>query len=82
MGRLIDADELIKRFEGLRDEHETYSISYNALYEILVGFPTAYDIEKVVAELRKREYNSRFDGECAPEAYMEAIDIVREGGAT
>ena len=51
MSRLIDVDKLIKRFEVLRDEHETHSISYNALYEILVKEPTAFDTEKVVEQL-------------------------------
>lgn len=57
MGRLIEAksddlisrQELLKLFVNLRDEHETASISYNALYELILKQPTAYDIEKVVA---------------------------------
>ena len=54
MSRLIDVDKLIKRFEVLRDEHETHSISYNALYEILVKEPTAFDMEKVVEQLEEK----------------------------
>ena len=53
MGRLIDVDKLIKRFEVLRDEHETHSISYNALYEILVKEHTAFDTERVVEQLEE-----------------------------
>ena len=78
--RLIDADALIKIFEVLRDEHETHSISYNALYEVLVQQPTAYSVEKVVEELEEVAYvsedvNSFVDLE-------DAIEIVKQGGVS
>ena len=84
--RLIDADALIKRFEGLRDENETHSISYNALYEVLVQQPTAYDVDAVVKELE--EESDFFGGEpmgSLQKAYYckgidKAIDIVKAGG--
>ena len=79
--RLIDADALIKRFEVLRDEHETHSISYNALYEVLVEQPTAYDVEKVVEQLegQKREPDSLISlGHNT--ATRCAIEIVKGGG--
>jgi hypothetical protein len=85
--RLIDADALIKRFECLRDEHETLSISYNALYEVLVAQPTAYDTEKVVAELEKESdfFSGKPMGTLQKAYYCKgierAIEIVRKGGA-
>ena len=85
--RLIDADALIKRFEGLRDEHETNCISYVALYEVLVAQPTAYDVEKVVAELEGSVEKIKIEGKLdyisalfKISAYVDAIDIVRKGG--
>ncbi len=91
--RLIDADALIKRFEGLRDEHETLCISYVALYEVLVAQPTAYDVEKVVNQLEEQLLVVEIDDEhIIPESNVEeyfeldvvamddAIEIVRKGG--
>lgn len=85
MGRLIDADELTKVmtedwFLNILLGTNSREAMRKALRDCIDSVPLAYDVEKVVAELEKREYNSRFNGECAPEAYMEAIDIVREGG--
>ena len=83
MSRLIDVDKLIKRFEVLRDEHETHSISYNALYEILVKEPTAFDKEKVVEQLEGLSnaeadyYYARSNDVIDRE---DAIDIVKKGG--
>lgn len=82
--RLIDADALIKRFEGLRDEHETLAISYVALYEVLVATPTAYNVDAVVEHLKEcsDEYkNSSCEYEQGKSfAYGNAIDIVRNAG--
>ena len=77
--RLIDADALIKRFEGLRDEHETHSISYNALYEVLVQQPTAYDVDAVVKELEDSVVCGMF-GARFGKSDTEIIDIIRKGG--
>lgn len=95
MSRLIDVDKLIKRFEILRDEHETLSISWNALYEILVQEPTAFDTEKVIAELEsEKRYGSNYDSYYEENLYRgemfendvnnktihKSIDIVKKGG--
>ena len=50
---LISRQELLKLFENLRDKHETNAISYNALYEVILKQPTAYDVEKVVADVHE-----------------------------
>jgi len=53
MGRLIDADAL---YEKLQND-SSYDLDFfdAELRQIIEGTPTAYDVEKVVAELRKSE---------------------------
>lgn len=89
VGRLIDADALLKKFfvnsEGRRipevdcDNHEI-TVSIKDIKRIIREQPTAYDTEKVVAELVN----------CDPQEMMSeeqknvlnyAIEIVRNGGA-
>jgi hypothetical protein len=53
MARLIDVTDLINKCKSLSNEHETTSISYNALYEVLLQQPTVYDVEKVIAVFDK-----------------------------
>lgn len=48
MGRLIDADAL---FKELNDNNIPWNRQIN---DIIMAQPTAYDVEKVVAELEKR----------------------------
>ena len=83
MGRLIDADKLL---EELRECHPL-SISYGILSDIEL-FPTAYDIEKIVKILEEKanncQNNAKYYGEKAEwmsNAYRDAIEVVKEGGA-
>lgn len=89
MGRLIDSDALKNvlyekamsmsgyRLQGLE-------IAINIVYEQ----PTAYDVDKVVAELEEWTFNADVnigDGTIMNQnliASKNAIDIVRKGGAT
>ena len=85
--RLIDADALIKRFEVLRDEHETHSISYDALYVVLLQQPTAYSVEKVVEELeneaeRWEDSGKEYKDKCeiaVGRGLRNSIEIVNHG---
>ena len=84
MSRLIDVDKLIKRFEVLRDEHETHSISYNALYEILVKEPTAFHTEKVVEEIKKLDLDGVSmveDGKYTLVRRNEVISLIQTNNA-
>ena len=75
MGRLSDADALIEAFKvksGIWTETSKYLIG------VIEKQPTAYSVEKVVAELEKDERHT-FDG-CSNKRY--AVDLVRKGGAT
>lgn len=81
MGRLIDADALLDRISLNYNNHQ--NISAGAMKDIINTTPTAYDVEKVVAELetlsnREADYyyassNDVIDRE-------DAIDIVKRGG--
>lgn len=96
MGRLIDADALI---EEMKKEQESGKYDENTIIvsdcfiRILNGQPTAYDVEKVVAELEEHllvvemedehiisESNVEEYFELDVVAMSDAIDIVRRGG--
>lgn len=81
--RLIDVDamneELFYKELGGRDS----LISAESVFDMLRATPTAYDVEKVVAELEERK-GTYFDGERCEGTMIkinEAIEIVRKGGA-
>lgn len=96
MGRLIDADALIKRLweqhKGIQVNADMYTNADEVAEEVcnLVSFideqPTAYDIEKVVAELEESMNGAKnlWDDDeyyigCA-NAFESAIEIVKRGG--
>lgn len=81
MGRLIDADKLL---EELRKYHPL-SISHGILSDIEY-FPTAYDVDKVVKQLKKLIDDKVGFLRATPEtngyiqAINDAIEIVKKGG--
>lgn len=77
MGRLIDADAFEKFIkEKYKDGESTDDIKDQMLFDLSYQ-PTAYDVEKVVAEL---EYESvETDGFLMIHT-EEAVDIVKMGG--
>lgn len=92
MGRLIDADDFKKFLQALCKA----GAPYEEVVQLLDKQPTAYDVEKVVAELEQkmellhkmayREISKNghsWDFECfsgQKMAYEHAIEIVRNGG--
>lgn len=82
MGRLIDADALIKKMNEFCG-NQRYLIP-EQVWEIVETQPTAYDPEKVVAELEKLKSNEGFGGTLqkmyADGKIEKAIEIVRKGG--
>ena len=67
MGRLIDADAFFDNLDAYSDK--------NKLQKMLDKQPTAYDVEKVVAEVK--DYR-----ELVPGCYLkEIVGIVKKGGA-
>jgi GTP cyclohydrolase III len=90
MGRLIDVDELLARIRLNYNNHQ--NITACAMKDIINTTKTAYDIEKVVAELEEykslyAELQSKHNNANIVSAYVGkeqaidcAIDIVRKGG--
>ena len=72
MGRLIDADALIKILKEWADSNAMrgYDTAYDVVQECISTVetaPTAYNVDAVVAELEKREKTSKefYDGAMA-----------------
>ena len=78
MGRLIDADALI---ENIRKRHYIDKALSEIFETIIDEQPTAYDIEKVVAELeRVEEHCLNMCDWQGQSAIADAIEIVKKGG--
>ena len=94
--RLIDADELVKFLKGCTMSNGTL-INTNTMLSVIDKMPTAYDIEKVVAELEEEkeiccadftkyvnEYSPCLDDEYDDffhKGLERAIEVIRKGGA-
>lgn len=81
MDRLIDADELLARIRLNYNNHQ--NISAGAMKDIINTTPTAYDVEKVVAELDNAESVKVFGSLNSGNRLIpvsDAIDIVKRGG--
>lgn len=90
--RLIDADVLLEQYNlkdatkyGNKDaEQQAHSYSTMMLYEIadmIDGAPTAYDVDKVVAQLNDKFRVVRTDEDLEWNRAMDdAITIVEGGG--
>ena len=87
--RLIDADVLLEQYNlkdatkyGNKDaEQQAHSYSTMMLYEIadmIEGAPTAYDMDKVVAQLE--EYREEMEQFKCGGMLSDMIDVVKEGG--
>jgi hypothetical protein len=82
--RLIDADALIKELHHAIEGHIdlTKDYEYLGIDDYIRSMPTAYDIEKVVAELEEEKFDiegCRYDVDLNTTIDM-AIDIVKAGG--
>ena len=80
MGRLIDYDVLLKDFQNtITAQSDTFD-----WLNMISRQPTAFDVEKVVAELDKVSFHMepRTEGHYADNGVFldEAIKIVRKGG--
>ena len=87
MGRLIDADalknEIADQMKSVLTDTSwaTYMTAFvaEAMVHLINRQPTAYDIEKVVAELEEASTMDDLDDAFYIREY-KAIDIVRKGG--
>jgi hypothetical protein len=75
--RLIDADELLTRIRLNYNNHQ--NISAGAMKDIINTTKTAYDVDKVVEELR--EADEGYCWMCGGGIDCKTVtDIVRKGG--
>ena len=74
MGRLIDAglvlDNLSGRLESMKD--------YDAVKDVINNMPTAYDVDKVVAQLE--EYREEMEQFKCDGMLSDMIEVVKAGG--
>lgn len=81
MARYIDADALIETMRKKEEEFESVMCTPNwwTAFDVIKNQPTAYDVDKVVAELAEAD-----DGYCwmcgGGIDCRTAIDIVKRGG--
>lgn len=81
--RLIDADLLKKNCKCTGKFEDNFKgVDLIELAKVIDAQPTAYDVEKVVAELEEEKTMAydKCDGGSSYKAYSQAIDIVRKGG--
>ena len=89
MARLIDADALLEQYNlkdatkyGNKDaEQQAHSYSTMMLYEIadmIEDAPTAYDVDKVVAQLE--EYREEMEQFKCGGMLSDMIEVVKAGG--
>lgn len=85
MARLIDADALLEELKGMTctDKHDSMVIK-QVVVNIVEKQPTAYDVDKVIQQLREQDGTctgcNHSPDECAWCSVNERLDIVRKGG--
>lgn len=81
MGRLIDADALIETMKKVETEYEDSMTcpSWWTAYSVISEQPTAYDVEKVLKQLKEAETDVDNLGTYAIPT-DEAIKIALKGG--
>ena len=79
--RLIDADALVKRLEKSHEYHAKTSIEEVLLFRdirIINEQPTAYDLDKVVEQLK--EFQGEMEQFSCDGILTDMIEIVKRGG--
>lgn len=79
--RLIDTDEMNEKLFYRELGGKDVLITAKSVFDMIKALPTAYDVEKVVAELEELE-QSRLEMHDwqGQSVASEAIDIVKRGG--
>mgnify|MGYP003532509284 CR=1 FL=1 len=87
MGRMIDADALMEKLNVFNDKvngNEHFINGIETAKELLDDMPSAYDTEKVIAELEEAFPINPYPNEFTNGRNLgikKAIEIVRKGGA-
>ena len=97
--RLVDADEILRYMEDKEISQCLYEVnegndkySSTPLYDYVKAMPTAYDIDKIVEELKKNasRYTKKYVTPYGNNGYKDtkaisinkAIEIVKQGGVS
>ena len=86
MSDLISRSELIKHFETIQLQEDAIGIDFVAIIDEIKEQPTAYDIDKIVEELKcDRCESCNFlevceGSKCCGKCHEKAIEIVKHGG--
>lgn len=93
MGRLIDADLLVKNCKCTGKFEDNFNcVTLSDLMRIIEEQPTAFDVENVLNELKHKESEAlrryskskgtdyEFSDKCSWGNWVKAIDIVKRGG--
>mgnify|MGYP004698465059 CR=1 FL=1 len=90
MGRLIDADALLKHFEMIQEQENAIGLDFVAITDEIKEQPTAYDVDAVVKQLEEMRSLYQRLSELKDrdhmkyiykiEALNDAIEIVKGGG--
>lgn len=93
MSRLIDADLLVKNCKCTGKFEDNFNcVTLSDLRRIIEEQPTAFDVEKVLNELKHKESEAlrryskskgttyEFSDKCSWGNWAKAIDIVKRGG--
>lgn len=78
MSRLIEADELKKQIVGMTIINNYSSNKTNALCDLIDAQPTAYDVDKIVAQLE--EYREEMEQFKCGGMLSDMIEVVKAGG--
>ena len=81
--RLIDTDEMNEKLFYRELGGKDVLITAKSVFDMIKALPTAYDVEKVVAELEKAESVKVFGSLNSGNRLIpvkDAIDIVKQGG--
>jgi hypothetical protein len=87
MGRLIDADALLKHFEMIQEQENAIGLDFVAITDEIKEQPTAYDPDKVAERLKALTEEECTLHECGIRSEhckaciaKKAIEIVKGGG--
>lgn len=87
MGRLMDADALLKHFEMIQEQENAIGLDFVAITDEIKEQPTAYDPDKVAEQLKALTEEECTLHECGIRSEhckaciaKKAIEIVKGGG--
>ena len=80
MSRLIDADKFLDFIKSELKQDRTDEKHLENIICVLENLPTAFDVEKVVKQLKKESYYIDIETDREVVNLNEAIEIIRGGG--